>query len=114
MDALGRLAGMDADALTCRQQVAGQKPAIQEGQNAGVFGNVLEDLAPGHQGVDPLGPEALEIVAAGVGARCRSSPALAAASASGVEEVFNDSEAVSGQPGGVAFKVECRHRTSLR
>ena len=45
MNGLGRLAGIDADRLAGGQQVAGLEEAVEQGEQPGLGGQILEHLA---------------------------------------------------------------------
>ena len=53
----------DVDRLAGGEQIARQEVGIEEGEQAGILRQFLEQPAPGDQGIDPLRIEALEVIA---------------------------------------------------
>ena len=56
-------AGVDLDRLGGGQQIARLQEPVENGQDPRLLRQILEHPGASHQGVDPLCPEALEVVA---------------------------------------------------
>ena len=86
VDGLRCLAWMDADRLARGEQVARPQDAVEEREHAHVLGNLLEHAAAPDEGIDALGAQALEGIAAGVRVQVGRQPLAHAPQRGGGEE----------------------------
>ena len=104
---LGGLAGLDGDGLTGGEQQARQQYPVEDRHQPGVVGEALEHLGAGDQGIDALSGEALEGVAAVMGAEEGFQRLAHLGDGGGVDEILDDGEPLVAHGGEVGFDVKC-------